>query len=143
MEFETMRELAQRSGVKVIHQDMQGNLAGAYIDQIIFLNNKLDDTAKKCVLAEEIGHHFTAKGNVMELVTVDDYQMELAGRRWGYEVLLPVSQIKAALRVGVREIDSIAELYKVTPEYVKEALEYYIFSGQLKKGGNADERNIG
>ena len=92
MEFETMRELARRSGVKVIHQDMQGNLAG---------------------------------------------------RRWGYEVLLPVSQIKAALRVGVREIDSIAELYKVTPEYVKEALEYYIFSGHLKKGGNADERNIG
>ena len=116
MELEAMRELARRMGVRIIQKDMQGALAGAYVDQTIFLNNKLDDTAKKCVLAEEIGHHFTAKGNVMDLVTVDDYETELDGRRWGYEVLLPVSQIRTALRVGIREIKSIAELYNVTPE---------------------------
>ena len=131
MEFDNMQELAQRMGVKIIHQNMQGDLAGAYIDQIIFLNNKLDDTAKKCILAEEIGHHFTAKSNVLELITVEDYQNELAGCKWGYEVLLPASQIKAAVRVGINSIKDIAALYKVTPEYVKEALTYYIYSGQL------------
>lgn len=132
MELETMWELARRMGVEIIHEDIRGDIQGMYIDDVIILDKKMDDTTKKCVLAEEIGHCLTAKGDITALSTVDDYGTELAGRKWSYEVMLPVSQIKAALRVGIDGLDSIAELYKVTPEYVKEALTYYIFSGQLK-----------
>ena len=145
MELETMRALAQRMNVEIVHEHMHGDLMGLCIDDVIILSDKLDDAAKKCVLAEEIGHYFTAEGDITQLATVDDYNMELAGRKWGYEVLLPVSQIKAAMRVGIDSIKDIAELYKVTPEYVKEALLYYIYSGQLevKEGGWSNERNIG
>ena len=141
MELETMQELARRLNVEIIHERMHGDLLGLCIDDVIILSDKLDDAAKKCILAEEIGHCLTADGDLTQLATVDDYSMELAGRKWGYEVLLPVSQIKAAMRVGIDTIKDIAELYKVTPEYVREALLYYIYSGKLglKEGSACNE----
>ena len=54
-----------------------GELSGLYVDGNIALSNKLETSAEKvCILAEEMGHHYTSVGNIINPSNLQDKKQE-------------------------------------------------------------------
>jgi Zn-dependent peptidase ImmA (M78 family) len=83
----------------------------------------------KCVLAEEVGHHFTtARSNL--LVAHTSYRLEVEmGRderralQWATEFLVPNEDLFRAIRKGYRSISELAEYFDVTEWFLHRKLE--------------------
>jgi len=58
---------ASMQNVEVYEKPMGPRIRGLYGDNIIWLNRGLPKyTDKVCVLAEEIGHHYTSTGDILD-----------------------------------------------------------------------------
>jgi hypothetical protein len=65
MDYELL--IAENQEVKVdTYPFTSDKLKGLYVDGNIALSDKLDTTNEKtCILAEELGHHYTTAGNIL------------------------------------------------------------------------------
>ena len=64
--YEELLKEAEREGVEVISWSLKGNVKGLYYDRVIALNKNISTTAEKtCILAEELGHHYTSTGDTL------------------------------------------------------------------------------
>jgi len=74
-------------------------------------------------LAHELGHCET--GAVYGRNCENRSRQEERANRWAIERLLPLSQIRKAVRLGDRTVSELAERFCVTEEFVEETLRYY------------------
>ena len=100
---------------------------GLYSDGCIWINKSLCQNEKRCILAEEVGHHETSVGNILDQKSLLNQKQEQKARVWAYNELLPESEIIAAASNGFTEVWEMAEDLEVTEEFLREALEYYGF----------------
>lgn len=91
----------------------------------VLVNGRMSEREKRCVLAEEAGHHYRTCGKVAELNTAGERKQEDAGRRWAYERLLPLDRIAACYLDGNQDLYQMAQELDVTPEFFQAALAYY------------------
>ena len=84
------------------------------------LRSRADERVK---LAHELGHCET--GAVYGRNCENRSRQEERANRWAIERLLPLSQIRKAVRLGDRTVSELAERFCVTEEFVEEALRYY------------------
>lgn len=98
---------------------------GLYSDGCVWVNSKLTEDAKCCVLAEEIGHYMTSSGDILNQKNLNNQKQEFRARKWAYEKMLPPEAIYAALGYGCREAWEIAEYLGIDEGFVKDALKYY------------------
>ena len=65
--YEELLEEAAAQNISVDENfPFHGNLKGLYVDQNIALSDQLETSAEKaCILAEELGHHYTSVGNIL------------------------------------------------------------------------------
>lgn len=133
MNLDMLQVLAEKNHIDVVPYEMSGNLQALYVDGYVFLNTRLNEKEKACVLAEEIGHYFTADRNCLDQNQSENLFCELKGRIWSYEVMLPVSQLNVAMYAGITTVNQIAEFFQLTEDFVKEALCYYFYSGQINE----------
>lgn len=80
---------------------------------------------KSCVLAEEIGHHVTSYGNILDQNETSNRKQELQARLYGYNLKIGLSGIIRSHQAGCRNIYEMAEHLEVTEGYLQEALECY------------------
>jgi Zn-dependent peptidase ImmA (M78 family) len=83
----------------------------------------------RCVLAEELGHHFTSTGCILPLgyfsrgqrvkISADEYR----AHRWAALELMPGEQVRQALEYGCSNRWELAEYFNVTPELVDFRME--------------------
>lgn len=125
--YEELLQQAYDQGIQVIDYEFEGNMTGYYCNNVAFINkNAANDQERKCILAEELGHHYTAVGDLTGEDTLSKRKMELLGRKWGYNALIPFEDIISILVSSKCEnLVSLAEQLEVTPEYLQEALKYY------------------
>lgn len=117
---------AEKENIKIYEYMFQNNLKGLYVDNNIFIHSKLDTTAeKKCILAEELGHHHTAASNILDQENLGNMQLEQRGRAWGYERLVTLESIIEASKEGIRNLYELAEYLNVTEEFLYNSIEYY------------------
>jgi Zn-dependent peptidase ImmA (M78 family) len=83
----------------------------------------------KCVLAEEVGHHFTAARSNL-LVAHTSYRLEVdMGRderralRWATEFLVPDKELFRAIEKGYRTIPELAEYFDTTEWFLCRKLD--------------------
>ena len=104
----------------------KGCLSGLYVDGNIALSNQLQTTPEKtCVLAEELGHHHTSVGNIIDMNDVRNRKQEHQARLWGYNKLIGLTGIINAFRAGCQSRHEIADLLDVTEEYLQECIDCY------------------
>lgn len=104
----------------------KGNTFGLYIDGNIALSQQLSTSAEKaCVLAEELGHHHTTVGNIIDLTNIQNRKQERQARLWAYDKLIGLSGIIRAFEYGCQNIYEIAEYLEVTEEFLIETIECY------------------
>lgn len=127
--YENLLDVADSEDVSVsITPHFSGTrIKGLYIDQHIALNTDLNTTAERaCVLAEELGHHFTTYGIILEQAkSSENRKQELRARLYGYNKLIGIYGIVSAYKVGCRNLYEMADHLDVTEEYLKEALDAY------------------
>lgn len=101
-------------------------IKGLYCDGTVALSSNLHtDTERICVLAEELGHHYTSTGDIIELNNVSNRKQELHARFWAYQSLITLPQLIEAYRHGCRSLHDVSEYLDVTPTFLQEAINYY------------------
>lgn len=82
-------------------------------------------TEKACILAEELGHHYTTVGNILDQSSVSNRKQELRARMWAYNRQIGLLGIIKSYEYGCRNLYDMAEYLEVTEEFLKDALERY------------------
>ena len=104
---------------------------GLYYDGKVWIKKDLSSNKKACILAEEIGHHETTVGNILDQSQIGNMKQEYIARKWAYKKLLPLSSIRKAVSFGHTEIYSMAEYLGVCEEFLADCIKYYIDIGEL------------
>lgn len=120
-------EAADTQGLTVVAFPMRHLTAIALPDGVIGLNpDKVDTTAGETVcLAHEMGHCLTGTFYSADDDVYRKGRCEQRADRWAMERLVPLGELKAALRRGVSRPYELAEHFGVTEEFVCKCLEYY------------------
>lgn len=127
-EYEKLLDEAENDDMKVIENyDFTGTrLKGLYCDSNIALSNELNtETEKRCTLAEEIGHHYTTVGNILDLNKTGNRKQEQQARTWAYNKLIGLMGIVNSYKSGCRNATEMAEYLNVTEDFLSEAIERY------------------
>lgn len=104
----------------------EDNLKGIYIDGNVAINTSVSNSMEKsCVLAEELGHHHTSVGDIIDMNDIRNRKQERQARLWGYNKLIGLSGIINAFRAGCHNRHEIAEKLDVTEEYLQECIDCY------------------
>lgn len=123
-------DLASSSDARDIHiYDRKFNsprIRGLYCDGNVAISNDIDTEAEKaCVLAEEIGHHATSSGNILDQSSAANRKQERTARVWAYNRLIGLSGIVDSYKAGCRNLYEIAEHLEVTEAFLADAIACY------------------
>lgn len=128
-QYDKLLDQAANENITVIenHADFSDtNIKGLYCDNFIALSKDLSTSAEKaCVLAEELGHHYTAVGDIIDQTTAENRKQELRGRIIAYNKMVGLSGILHAFKAHCQNQYEIAEYLDVTEEFLEETLQYY------------------
>lgn len=126
-QLEKLEQEAFDSKVKVHNYYLgEDDLKGIYIDGNIAISTSVDNTVEKtCVLAEELGHHHTSVGDILDMTDIGNRKQERQARLWGYNKLIGLSGLIKAYEAGCQDRFAVAEYLDVTDEYLCECLDTY------------------
>lgn len=82
-------------------------------------------TEKACVLAEELGHHYTTVGNILDQSVSYNRKQERQARLHAYDRLIGVKGLVDAFNSGCRNRYEASEYLGVTEEFLQEAIDCY------------------
>lgn len=118
-------ELMAEYDDELIVEERSIKIDGLYADGVAWIKYNLTNAEKYCTLAEELGHHYTTSGNIINQNDVDNQKQELRARRWAYEKILPAEEILRAASAGCSEVWQFAEFLEVSEEFMRSALIHY------------------
>lgn len=98
---------------------------GLYADGHIWIKEDMPVNRKYCTLAEEIGHHETSVGNILDQKDLSNYKQECRARKWAYNKILPVTEILKALSDGHTQLYDLAEHLDVDEAFLRACMERY------------------
>lgn len=126
--YETLLDEASKEDLNVIENyDLTGTqLKGLYCDDFIAIGNTLtSDAERSCVLAEELGHHYTAVGDIIDQSSAENRKQEMRGRILAYNKLVGLRGIIDAYLHHCQNLSDTAEYLSVTEEFLSDSLSYY------------------
>ena len=104
---------------------LNGSDGRIFRNRIAISDRLRTSTEKACVLAEEMGHHFTAVGNIIDQMNIENLKQEQKGRLRGYNRMIGLRGIISAFNAGCQNRYEVAEHLHVTEEYLQEAIDCY------------------
>lgn len=126
MTYDEMLIEAEKDGLRVKEKALKYGFKGLYKDGKILIDKKIvTDAERKCILAEEIGHHETTFGDIVDETSISNRKQEIIARRWAYKRMVSLTKIIVAHQVGIRNTYELADFLEVTEGFLKEALNYY------------------
>jgi hypothetical protein len=125
--FECLEDEACKNGIEVIPREFKSkNIKGLYCDGTVGINKAINTfTEKACVLAEELGHHHTSMGDILDMSDSGNRKQERQARLWGYNKLIGLRGIIRAYEAGCQNCHEIAEFLDVTEEFLQDCIETY------------------
>ena len=125
MTYEQLLTTADQNGLLVKEKTLvqhDGLLRG----KRIAIRKDIETQAEKsCVLAEEIGHHCTSSGNILDQTDVMNQKQEYRARLYGYNLKIGLTGLIRAYEAGCRDLYEMADFLDATEEYLKEAIQCY------------------
>lgn len=125
--LEQLEQCARDENVDIISFDLSGTrIKGLYCDRIIALDNHINTSAEKsCILAEELGHHYTTVGNILDQNDTANRKQELRARLWAYDKQIGLSGIIKGYERRCESRHELAEYLGVSEEFLNDALDCY------------------
>lgn len=125
-ETERLEQEAYEQGVPVDYVDFKSDrLSGLYIDGSIALRSGMSSAKTADTLAEELEHHYTTVGNILDLDSVANRKQERIARMRAYDRRIGLTGIIQGYRKHCRSQYELAEYLGVSEEFLREALECY------------------
>lgn len=125
MTYEELQLQNEEIPVKEMDLSKVAGLKGLYYNGNIAIEKNLTSTEKTCVLAEELGHHYTSVGDILDQQNISNCKQELRARTWAFDECIGLIGIVNAFKVGCQSLYEMAEYLDVTEEFLKDALETY------------------
>lgn len=92
----------------------------------VAIRQDIETTVQKtCVLAEELGHHCTSVGDILDQTNVQNRKQEFRARMWAYNEMVGLMGIVRAFHHGCRSTYEVAEYLEVTEEFLNDTLNAY------------------
>ena len=124
MTYEELLQESLEQNLIVKEMDLPGYKGRIYKNRVAIRKN-MTTAEKSCVLAEELGHHHTTVGNILEQTDVSNCKQERLARLWAYNKQIGLSGIIQGYRAHCRSRYDLAEYLEVSEDFLQEALEYY------------------
>ena len=123
---EELEQIAFDEGVPIDYVDFKSSrLSGLYINGPVALKSGMSSTKIADTLAEELGHHYTTVGNILDQTNTDARKQERKARLWAYDKRIGLSGIIHGFHQHCSSRYELAECLGVTEEFLQEALECY------------------
>lgn len=125
MTYEQLLTTADQDGLLVKEKKLakhDGLLNGR---RIAIRKNIATQAEKSCVLAEELGHHYTSSGDILDQTDVMNQKQEYRARLYGYNLKIGLTGLIRAYEAGCRNLYEMADFLDATEEYLKEAIRCY------------------
>jgi hypothetical protein len=112
--------------VKIKERPLKYGLKGLYKDGKVIIDSNIEtDSEKACILCEELGHHYTTHGDILDQSDIRNVKQEIRARAWAYKRLVGIVDLINAYRHGVKGRYELAEFLNVPEWFLLEAIEYY------------------
>lgn len=125
LNYEELLIKADAEGLKVKEKNIKGNDGRILGKRIAIRKNLITSAEKSCVLAEELGHHYTSSGDTIDQSDVSNRKQEYRARLYGYNLRVGLLGIIRAYEHGCRNRYEIAEYLEITEEYFTEVINCY------------------
>ena len=122
--YEELQEEADAEGLLIKEKNLIGSDGLIYGNKIA-IRREMPIVKKGCTLAEELGHHYTTYGDILDQDTLEKQKQELRARVWGYQRLITMDKLIVAYNKGCRNSYEIADDLEVTEEFFLEALQVF------------------
>ena len=126
MNYEQLLTTADQAGLTVKERPLQKH-DGLIRGNRIAIRKSINTLAEKsCVLAEELGHHYTTSGNILEQTTnIMNQKQEYRARLYGYNLRVGLIGIINAYEACCRNLHEMAEYLEVPEDYLTEVIDCY------------------
>lgn len=125
MNYEALLDEAHQDGLIVKEKPLKYN-NGRIKGRRIAIRKDIETTTEKtCVLAEELGHHYTSVGDIIDMENTQNRKQERQARFWAYNKLIGLRGIIDAYEAGCQNGYEISEYLEVTEEYLADCIEAY------------------
>ena len=112
--------------VKIKEKPLKYGFKGLYKNNKIIIDSNIETSNEKaCILAEELGHHFTTYGDIIDQSDIRNVKQELRARAWAYERLVRIVDLINAHKAGFKGRYELAEFLEIPEWFLVEAIEYY------------------
>lgn len=125
MTYEELLIQSDQNNLIVKEKDIPGYGGRIYMNRIAINKNLRTQVEKGCVLAEELGHHFTSSGNILDQSDVGSRKQELRARVHAYNNMIGLIGIITAYEHGCRNTYEMADYLNVTEKFLNDALDAY------------------
>ena len=102
------------------------NIKGLYSNGVVAINNKLSTTEKTGTIAEELGHHHTSSGDILDMDSTSNRKQELRARVWAYYKLINLQGFIDAFEHHCTNMYETAEFLDVTEEFLVDSINAYM-----------------
>ena len=96
---------------------------GLYKNNCIAIDKYISRREKKCTLGEELGHHYTSAGNILDMRYANNRKQERKAREWGANKVIDFNDFIKACNM-YDNIYQIAEELEVTYDVVETYYDY-------------------
>ncbi len=136
MKLSMLFDLIDKENIIIEYVDFSPTIQGIYYKAdgctpIIGINENIVSNRKlfTCVLAEELGHHFTSIGDSSaECYSLADRinlnKTELAALKWATEYLIPLDEIVNAVKKGIKTTEELSNILGVTGEFLLKRFQF-------------------
>lgn len=123
--YEILLSEASENGLIVKEKPLKYNNGRIKGSRVAIRQDLATSVEKACVLAEELGHHYTTYGNILDQSDTSNRKQELRARAWAYNKQIGLLGLIRSYEHGCRNRFEIAEYLEVTEEVLEECLIFY------------------
>lgn len=123
--YEILLSEASENGLIVKEKPLKYNNGRIKGSRVAIRQDLSTSIEKACVLAEELGHHYTTYGNILDQSNTSNRKQELRARAWAYNKQIGLIGLVRAYEHGCRNRFEVAEFLEVTEEVLEECLTFY------------------
>ena len=103
MTYEELLNVSDKENLIVKEKNIPGYGGRIYKNRIAIHQGIDTQIEKACILAEELGHHYTTVGNILDQDEVANRKQELRARLWAYNHQIGLIGIIRAYEHGCRK----------------------------------------
>ena len=123
--YEELLEEVDDNGLIVREKPLSSSNGRIYKNRIAISKKLRTTTEKACVLSEELGHHYTSVGCILDQADSQNRKQERQARLWAYNKQIGLRGLIRAYEHGCRSRHEIAEFLEVTEEFLQNAIDCY------------------